>query len=471
MNKKYDLAILGAGSGGLVAAATACGMGASVLLIENRKMGGDCLNYGCVPSKTFLKSCRTIKNIKQAHNYGISVEGAKPSLEKIMARVQSVIAEIAPHDSVERFRGLGADVVLGHGEVVSKNSVKVGDEVFDARKIIIATGSTADIPPIEGLRDVEYYTNETIFELRTLPSKMIVLGSGPIGLELGQGFAALGSEVHVVSGASVLFPKDEPEVSGIMHDALKEDGVNFHLGCKILSVTEQDGKKIVHIQKEGQQISLSCDLLLVALGRKPNTQNIGLEKVGVKTNEKGFIVVNDKLQTTADNIYACGDVRGRYMFTHSAGYEGIVAVKNALIAPMFKTSYQNIAWTTYTSPEVAHVGLLESEAKTKGAYTRVINISDNDRAKAEDDRTGIVKLVLDKKSRILGATIVGAKAGEMIVPLSLMVTQKLRLSAALNIIYSYPIQGEIVKTLAGNDFKSRVKPWQQSLVRKIVNRS
>ncbi len=470
MNKKYDLAILGAGSAGLVAAATACGMGASVLLIENKKMGGDCLNYGCVPSKTFLKSCRIARSIKNSHHYGVSVQESTPSLEDIVDRVQSIIAEIAPHDSVERFTKLGADVILGHGEIISKNSVKVDEQVYEARRIIIATGSTAEVPPIKGLSDVEYHTNETIFNLRTLPSKMVVLGTGPIGLELGQGFASLGSDVHVIGRSPGLFPKDEPEVSELMIDVLKKDGLSLHLESKIISIREENGQKIVDIEENDEVKSISCDVLLVALGRKANTQNIGLEKVGIQTDKRGFITVNEKLQTSLSNIYACGDVCGKYMFTHMAGYEAVVAVKNSLIAPIFKTSYHNVAWTTYTSPEIAHVGLLEKEATKPGVYTQIIDISDNDRAKAEDDRNGFVKLILDKKGTVIGATVVSTKAGELIAPLSMMVTQKSKLSSVMGVIYSYPVQGEIIKTMASNDFKNRVKPWQKSLVRMIANR-
>ncbi len=470
MKYDYDLVIFGAGSAGLVAAATACGMGARVLLVENRKMGGDCLNYGCVPSKTFLKSCRTMKAIRHAGCYGIKVDNVSVSLEDIMDRVKAVIAEIAPHDSVERFTGLGADVIVGSGEILTPNSVRVEGTVYSTGKIIISTGSTAAVPPIDGLDKVDYYTNETIFGLKTLPKKMVVLGSGPIGLELGQGFALLGSEVHIVDRSKTLFSKDEPEVSDIMIGSLNSDGVKLHLDCKIVSVKKAGEHKSVQIEQNEKLLEIDYDVLLVALGRKPNTQNLGIENVGIATNERGFITVDQKLQTNVKGIYACGDVRGRYMFTHMAGYEASIAVKNALIAPMFKTSYHNVAWTTYTSPEVAHVGLLEAEVKQGEAYTQYIEIADNDRAKAEDDRKGFVKLILDKKRRVVGATLVGAKAGEMIVPLSMMVTNKTPLSSALGIIYQYPIQGEIVKSLAIKDFKEHVKPWQQKLIKKIVNK-
>ncbi len=470
MKTNYDIIIIGAGSGGLVAAATACGLGASVLLVENKKMGGDCLNYGCVPSKTFLKACHLMRGIKNAKKYGIDVKGTEVSLEKVMQRVQDVIAEIAPHDSVERFTSLGAHVVQGKGELVTKNSVKVGDKTYTAKKIIISTGSSARIPSIPGLDKIGYLTNESIFGLKKLPKKFVVLGGGPIGLELGQGFAQLGSEVHVIERNAVLFNRDEPEVFEVMQKALQEDGVTVHYNASATLVQERDGKKYVSIEKGEEKLDIEFDEILVAIGRKPNTEGIGLEKVGVKTSKFGFIEVNEKLQTSVPNIYACGDVRGKYLFTHTASYEASVAIKNALIVPVFKTNYYNIAWTTYTVPEVAHVGVLQSEVSKDDTFTYITKISDNDRAKAEDDREGFVKIILDKKRRVIGATIVGDRAGEMIAQISMLITKKLPLSTAMGVIYQYPIQGEIVKSLAITDFKDKAKPWQRSLIKKIVKR-
>ncbi len=387
-----------------------------------------------------------------------------------MQRDKEVIAQIAPHDSVERFTSLGAHVVQGHAQIISNSGIKVNDTVYTARKIIIATGSTAAVFPIDGLNSVNYYTNENIFDLQTLPKKMVVLGAGPIGLELGQGFCLLGSEVHIVDMAPTLFSKDEPEVSPIMVERLKSDGANLHLNSKILKVKQNANTTVVSIDTEGEICNIECDTLLVALGRKANTKNLGLESVGVKTNDKGFIEVNDKLQTSVKNIYACGDVRGKYLFTHTAGYEASVAVKNALIAPLFKTNYSNIAWATYTSPEVAHVGLLENQCSSNSVSVQFIDIYDNDRAKTENDKVGFVKLIINKKGIVLGATIVSEKASEMIAQLSVMITNKIALSSALNVIYQYPIQGEIVKTIAINNFKANVKPWQQALIKKIVHK-
>ncbi len=470
--KKYDLTVIGAGSGGLVAAATASGMGAKVLLIENRKMGGDCLNYGCVPSKTFLKSCHLMKQIKRAKKYGVSVNGTEVSLKDIMKRVSSVIKEIEPHDSKERFESLGVDVVFGNAKIETKNTILLNDKIYTTKKIIIATGSTAVVPPIKGIEKIEYYTNESIFEMEQLPKKLIVLGAGPIGLELGQGFANLGSEVFIIDKNESIFSKDEPIVSDIMLKELKEDGVQFFLGYNIIGFDKTSKGKSVKLEKNGKEIDLTADAILFALGRKPNTKNLGLENVGVDTNSRGYIKVNDKLQTTVPGIYAIGDVRGKYLFTHMASYEAGVAVKNALILPMFKTNYYNVAWTTYTSPEVAHVGYLKSEAEQLGKYysEQVINIKENDRSKADDDTVGFIKVILDKKSRVIGATIVSEKAADLITQLSLMVTHKMKISSVMSVIYQYPIEGEIVKSVALKHFKQNVKPWQLALVKKIATK-
>ncbi len=471
-NKMYDLIVIGAGSGGLVAAATAVGMGAKVMLVERRKMGGDCLNYGCVPSKTFLKSAHLAHKIKNSAKYGIEIGDINISLEKIMQRVRDVITEIAPHDSRERFEGMGVDVVLGHAKITARDTVTVDGSSYTTRRILISTGSTASVPNISGLSDVPYYTNESIFELKTLPKRLIVLGGGPIGLELGQGFAHLGSQVHIIERNSRLFTKDEPEVSDIMHQQFIDDGMSLHTGSEIIKA-EKRGDEVVITIKQGDTTSeVVGDILLVALGRIANTKDMGLTDIGVARDARGFIIVNEKLQTTVHNIYACGDVKGKYLFTHTASYEATIAVKNALLTPVFETDYHNIAWTTYTVPEVARVGLSEKEATEKGELgsARIIAIDKNDRAKAEDDRYGFVKIILDSKHHVLGATIVGEKAGEMLPILSLMVTKKMKIGDAMGIIYQYPIQGEIVKSIALDDFKANVQAWQRTLVQKIVSK-
>ncbi len=468
MKYSYDIAILGAGSGGLVVASAAAGMGARVLLVENNKMGGDCLNYGCVPSKTFLKSTHLAKSQKNSHRYGLESTGFQVSIKSIMDRVRSVIKEIEPHDSKERFEALGVDVVFGNGRVSSQNSLIVDGKEYTTKRIVIATGSTAAVRPITGLDQVPFYTNETIFDLDYLPKNLVVLGGGPIGLELGQGFSNLGSDVSIIDRSTSLFSKDEPEVAPILEKVLTEDGVNLYLKSEILEVTNNE----VIITQYGKEKIIPFDTLLVSLGRVPNTSNLGLEDVGVKLDKKGFIITDKKLRTNVKSIYACGDVTGGHLFTHSASYEAGIVVRNALIGPFSNKANYHMAWTTYTSPGVAHVGCLEAEAKKDGIFgnSLMLGIAANDRSKAEDDRDGFVKVVLDKKRRLIGATIVSEVAGEMLPIFSLMVTQKQKLSKVMSIIYQYPIQGEILKSLALMDFKASVKPWQTNLIRKIVRR-
>ncbi len=470
MNKSYDLAVIGAGSAGLVAAITAQGMGAKVLLAEGRKMGGDCLNYGCVPSKTFLKAAHLAHSMRMSEAYGIQPVEPNVSLEQVMQRVKDVIAEIAPHDSEERYRSLGVDVLRENASFVSERRLQVGEQVYEAKRIIIATGSHAAVPPIQGLSQVPYYTNETIFEMKTLPKHLIVLGAGPIGCELGQGFAHLGSRVSIIDRSPRLFSKDESEVAPIMEKVFLQQGINLHLQSNLQEIhQEQDGIVVKYIQ-DGENKTCKGDALLLALGRVPNTENLCLQQVGIQTDKRGFISVNSKLQTNLPHVYACGDVRGKYMFTHMASYEAGIAVRNALVAARFNVSYKNITWTTYTLPRVAHVGFGKKQAEEAGVFSSelMLAIDANDRAKAEGDRDGFVKVILDAKRRVIGASMVGEKADEMLPVLSLMVSKKMKLSAALSVIYAYPVQGEIIKSLAVQDFKNHVKPWQQSWLKKII---
>ncbi len=462
----YDITILGAGSAGLVVASAASGMGARVLLIENRKMGGDCLNYGCVPSKTFLRSAHLAGELKRANLYGINDISYNVDIKAVMNRVKSVVDKIAVHDSIERFTGLGVNVIIGTPKIISKNRIEVDNEVFETKKIVIATGSTAALPPIEGLNDVNYYTNETIFDIDYLPKRFIVLGGGPIGLELGQGFQMLGSDVTVIDRGKNLFGKDEKEVSSIMEKVFIDDGMKLELDSKIVKVQKNSNNEIeVIIDQNNVEKIIIGDALLVSLGRVPNTANLGLENIGVKLNDRNFIEVDSHLRTNIKDVYACGDVKGGYMFTHSAGYEAGVVVRNALVANMFKVNYENIVWTTYTVPQVAHVG---AYAENHKSY--IMDLSRNDRAQADNDVLGFIKVVLDDDGYVIGATIVGNKADEILSTYALMVTKKIKLSEILNVIYPYPTIGELTKTIATLQFKENAKEWQKNLLKNIVRR-
>ncbi len=471
MKYDYDIAVLGAGSAGLVVASGGSALGANVVLFESELMGGDCLNYGCVPSKSLLHASHIAQTVRYSNKFGVIGELNGISISKITSYVKDVINSIAPHDSQERFEGLGVTVVREKAIFHDANTIRAGDKLYTAKNIVIATGSTANIPNIKGIDTIKYYTNHNIFSIKTLPEKLIVLGAGPIGLEIGQAFLNLGSSVTIIDRNGKLFNKDEPEVGPIMLEKLLNDGINFELLAEIEEITQNGDEICVIIKKDGKLKKIYGDTLLISLGRKPNTYDLNLQKIGVLQKRNGQIEVNDKLQSSVKHIYAAGDVTGPYNFTHTAGYQAGVILQNALFGISKHVDYYNIAWSTYTQPEVAHVGLLENQAKECYKEISVYNIplQSNDRARAENDTTGFLKLVLDKNGVVLGATIVGNKAGELISFAALAVTEKMNISAFNNVILPYPTQSEIYKTAANNFRKDNAKEWQMKLLNKIIN--
>ena len=472
MNYDYHLIVIGAGSAGLVVASAAAGLGAKVALIEKHKMGGDCLNTGCIPSKTFLKSAHLAKDILSADGYGLSAKLGKVDLEKVMARVKRVIAEIAPHDSIERYESLGVQVFSGHAFFIDTHTIEVGGQMLTAKSIVITTGSSPFIPAIKGLDTVPYLTNETIFDLKILPERLIVLGAGPIGLELGQGFCHLGSKVSVIDQDAKLFAKDDPEVSSVMETALTQDGMDFHLSSTIMQIKSVANGILVTIRQGDIITEILGDTLLLALGRKPATQGLGLEKIGLVTDARGFITTNNQLQTSVRHIYACGDVVGPYLFTHMAGYQARIVVQNAALGLWKKVDYSKVAWTTYTKPEVAHVGYTESIAHARGLFKNaiIINLADIDRAKTENDRYGFLKLILDHQGKIIGATLVSEKAGEMISLATLAIEKKCKPAVFLKILFAYPAESEIFLFAAFSILKTNFKKWQKNLLKFIFFR-
>lgn len=472
MRYDYHIIVIGAGSGGLVVASGAASLGARVALIEAEKMGGDCLNAGCVPSKTFLKSAHIAKAIRDASMYGLTADLKKVDIAAIMGRVNKVISEIEPHDSRERYEGLGVDVILGFGEIQDRHTVKIGRETITGKYLVIATGSEPAIPPIPGLNDVHYQTNRTIFHIKKLPGHLIVLGSGPIGIELGQGFRHLGSQVTIINRSPGLFKKDDPEVGPLMEKQLKDDGIELLLGIAYRGVRQDTDGISVEIEQEGKGRVITGDQLLVAAGRLPATKNLGLDKVGVGVDEKGYIVTNKKLKTSVKNIYACGDVTGHYQFTHMAGYQAGIIIRNVIFKLGAKVDYSAVPWTTYTKPEVAHVGYTEPMARKAGTYksSLKVDLCAIDRAKAEDDRVGFLKLNLGKKQRIIGATLVGEKAGEMIPAITIAIKQKLTAGIFMNMIFSYPTESEILKSASLEAAKQSLKPWMKKVIRAVLLR-
>lgn len=469
---KYDfhIIIIGAGSAGLVVASGAAGLGARVALIENEKMGGDCLNWGCVPSKSFLKSAHIADYISNSSEYGIDAALNTVDLKKVMNRVSSVIKSIEPHDSVERYESLGVKVIKGFGELIDNHHVEVDGKVYSSKNIVLATGSSPSLPPIKGLNDVPYLTNKTIFDLKKLPERLIVLGAGPIASELGQGFAHLGSEVTIINRSKEIFKKDEPEVGPLMLDRFLLDGINMELGVKIVEIHENQNREIeVDIEKDGIITTITGDKLLLALGRKANTKDLGLEKLGVELTKIGHIMTNEKLQSSIPNIYACGDVTGPFAFTHMAGYQASIVIQNAIFPIKKKVDYSAVPWVTYTKPEVAHIGYTEPQLikENKGYKKYLAPLVENDRAMTESETQGFLKILTDSKGVVIGATLVGEKAGEMIGLANMALVKKMKVISFMSMTFPYPTELEIYKTIALEALKEGFKPWQKNLVKKL----
>ncbi|MGV8905957.1 MAG: dihydrolipoyl dehydrogenase family protein [Acetobacterium sp.] len=472
MKNKFDLVIIGAGSGGLYVASGAAALGARVVLIESEKMGGDCLNSGCIPSKSFLKGAHLAKDIRNSQEFGIHTTIDAVKIDELMSRVQKVIAAIEPHDSVERFEGLGVKVILGKAQLLDAHTVLVNGKPIISKAIVISTGSQASVPPIKGLASVSYLTNKNIFNLKTLPRHLIVLGGGPIGLELGQGFSHLGSEVTIIDFSPSLFGKDDQEVGPLMEKIFRAENIHLKLSTKIIAVSKKGDEIVVLVEKDGVTEEIVGDELLVSLGRAPVTEGLGLDKLGIRVDKRGYIVTNKKLQTNIKNIYACGDVTGPYQFTHMASYQAGIVLKNSLFHLCTKADYTAVPWTTYTKPEVAHVGYTEAMARESKVFksTIIVPLNDNDRAKAENDTQGFLKLIIGNRNKLIGATLVGEKAGEIMPVATLAIHQKLSPGAFLKFIFAYPTEAEIFQAAATQALRRSFKPWQTKLIKALFFR-
>lgn len=451
-----DLLVIGGGSGGLSVAAGAVQMGARVVLVEKGAMGGDCLNSGCVPSKSLLAAAKAAYGVKKAQDLGMAAPDTGVDFAKVHAYVHQVIAGIAPHDSVERFEELGVRVIKAPARFTGRREVMAGDYHIRAKRIVIATGSKAQIPPIPGLDSTPYLTNETIFDLTACPDHLVVIGGGPIGLEMAQAFRRLGSRVTVLERFQILM-HDDQELVSVLRKALTEEGVVLQEGADVRSVTGQPGSVTVHVSRDGQADSIEGTHLLVATGRAPVVDGLDLEKAGIAFSKKG-IDTDKRLRTSNKRVFAIGDVRGGLQFTHVAGYDAGIVIRNALFRLPAKADYATVPRVTYTEPELAHVGLGEQEARTiYGDGIRVLKLSydQNDRARATGDTAGMIKLIA-KDGRPLGVTVVGAEAGELIQPWILALSQKLKLSAMAGLIMPYPTLGELNKRVAGLHFTDKL---------------
>ncbi len=459
---KTDICVIGAGSAGLSIAAGAVQMGADTVLIESGKMGGDCLNYGCVPSKALLTAGKAARLWKKASDFGVHYKAPKVDFQAVHDHVKDVIAEIEPHDSVERFESLGVKVIQARGEFLDAKTIKAGDQTIQARRFVIATGSRAMLPPIKGLDDVPYLTNESVFDLTDLPKKLIVVGGGPIGCELGQAFHNLGSEVTIVEMATIM-PKDDPDLVAVVKARLKDDGLAIMESTKVLSVRKSSSGITLIVEQGGEDKELEGSHLLLAAGRTPNIEGLNLEAAGVDYERQG-ITVDQRLRTSNKKIYAAGDATGGYQFTHMAAYDAGIIIRNALFRLPAKVSHSSVPWVTYTDPELAQVGMSEDDAKKQGAEHRVLTwaYADNDRARAERRTEGLVKVIVGKKGKILGASIVGLQAGELILPWGLAISKSMKIGDMANVIAPYPTLSEVSKRVAGSYyteslFSDRVK--------------
>jgi pyruvate/2-oxoglutarate dehydrogenase complex dihydrolipoamide dehydrogenase (E3) component len=441
-----DLCVIGAGSGGLSVAAGAARMGAAVVLVERHRMGGDCLNTGCVPSKALIAAAHAAQAVRSGARFGVNGHAPEVDFARVHAHIHGVIAAIAPHDSVERFAALGVTVIRAHARFTGPAEVEAGGERIRARRFVVATGSSAAVPPVPGLAEVPFLTNETVFGLAERPGHLVVLGGGPIGVELAQSFRRLGAMVTLLEIGTIL-PRDEPEAVAVLRGRLVSEGVDLREGVTVASVARAANGIAVTL---GDGACVEATHLLVAAGRKPNLDGLGLEAAGIAATPRG-IAVDRGLRTTNRRVYAIGDVAGGPQFTHVAGYHAGLVIRSALFGLPARVDYRALPWVTYADPELAHVGLTEAEARRAGHQVSVLlePLSGNDRAQAERETEGLAKIVLGRRGRILGATIVAPRAGEMIGLWGLAIRSGLRVGAVAAWLAPYPTIGEIGKRAAG----------------------
>jgi len=465
---RYNLVVIGAGTAGLICAAGAAGLGAKVALIERHLMGGDCLNVGCVPSKGVISASRAIHHARNSAEFGVT-DGQKTGFDfgAAMERMRRLRADISHHDSARRFSDeLGVDVFIGEGRFSGPDCVEVEGKQLRYKKAAICSGARAAAPPIPGLAETGYLTNETIFSLTELPPRLAIIGAGPIGCELAQAFNRFGSTVTLVEVGPHILGREDADAAEILHKTFSREGIDLQLGVKIVSVEQKGNDKLLILERDGQRITVAADQILVGVGRAPNTEGLGLKSANVRYDRSG-VMVNDHLQTSNPRIYAAGDICSPYKFTHSADALARILLANALFKGRQKVSKLVIPWCTYTDPEIAHVGMYERDAATQGIEiaTLTVPLSEIDRAVLDGETDGFARVHLRKGTdRILGATIVARHAGEMINEFTLAMTSGLGLGAIAKTIHPYPTQAEVIKRLADAHNRTRLTPFVKQLL-------
>ena len=455
----YDIGIIGGGAAGLTVASGAAQLGARTLLVEKEQdLGGDCLHYGCVPSKTLIKTAHVYHSMKNAGKYGLPrVDIPAVDFRQVAERIQSVISVIQKHDSEERFCDLGVKVAFGEAAFTDEHTIALNGEPRSARNWVVATGSSPAIPPIEGLDTVSHITNKEIFYLDHLPESMIILGAGPIGIEMAQAFNRLGTHVTVINRSNQILKKEDADMAETVRSVMESEGVDFLLNAAIEMVRDLGNSREVVIKRpDGGSVRLRAETILVAMGRSPNTSGLGLEKIGVL--DGGAVKVDNRLRTNLKHIYAAGDVCGGYQFTHAAGYEGGIVVSNAIFRLPRKVDYTFLPWCTYTDPELASIGMNEKTAGAAGIDCKVWveEFKDNDRSLAEGEKEGRIKMILDGKEKPIGVQILGPRAGDLLSEWVAMLNGKVRLSTLASAVHPYPTLGEINKKVAGAFFSPKI---------------
>jgi dihydrolipoamide dehydrogenase len=466
------LVVVGGGAAGLVAATGGASLGAKTALIEKNKLGGDCTWYGCVPSKTLLRSAHVFSLVKRLKEFGISSnEDVKLDGSLVMTHVRDVIKKISEHHPPDVFEKRGIKMLFGAPKFIDQYTVEISGQKIRAKRFILAMGSHPMVPPIEGLKDIEYLTNENVFDLKSLPKSLAVLGGGPIGMELSLAFARLGVEVSIIEMADRLMAREDKEIADVLIEEFKNAGIKIYTGQKAVRFSKDADLAVITIEdKDKKQSAVKAEKVLVAVGRAANVQGLDLEKAGVKYSNRG-VEVDASLRTSAKNIYACGDVAGPYQFSHMAEYQAVIAVGNALFPFKRRVDYSAVPWCTFTDPEVARVGLTEGEAKAKFADIKAYRsaYSGNDRAVTDAEEKGLTKVITDKKGFILGAHIVGANAGEIIHEYVLAKTNKLKIGRLSSTIHIYPTLAQVVKRSADQYYIEMMdKAWIKSLFKFLL---